>query len=88
MQLLELEEHDGLVSDSLVKKIRRVRDRMTSYVDGGSLNWPASPGLFETKTVFPIVVDVIITVRLVPPATGSDTSRQPSAVSPHRDCFG
>lgn len=50
-------------------------------------NWPAFPELFREKIVFPTVVDVM-TERLVPPATGSDASKEPSTMSPHRDCFG
>lgn len=32
--LLEFEEYNGLMSDSLLMKIERVRERMTSYFDG------------------------------------------------------
>lgn len=32
--LLEFEECNGLMSDSLLMKIERVRERMTSYFDG------------------------------------------------------
>lgn len=52
MYLLESEEHSGLVSDSLLKKIYRVKERMTSYLDGGSENWPAFPEFFEVKMCF------------------------------------
>lgn len=38
--------------------------------------------------MFPVVVDVVMPERLVPPATGSDASRQSSTVSLLGDCFG
>lgn len=59
------------VPASLLKKSLRVRERMTSYFDGGSKNCPASPEFFEAKIVFPFAVDVMITKRLSP-APGRD----------------
>ena len=75
------------VPDSLLGESLRVRERMTSYFDGGSENWPASPEFFGAKIVFPIAADVMITERFSL-APGRDASGQPSTVSPHRDCFG
>lgn len=60
---------------------------MTSYFDG---ELACIPRILQSKdcVVFPTVVDVVMTKRLVPPATGSDASKQPSTISPHGGCFG
>lgn len=55
---------------------------MTSYFDG---ELACIPRVLQSKdrVVFPTGVDVVMTERLIPPATRSDASKQPSTTSPH-----